>query len=89
MSDFPQVITTDSSQENIVGSHSSIKIYFMPSRWRRGPRFMGREVRILGRELPSLFMENEGFMDFLGKKWGGGGGGVGEEGIGVDSEGDD
>ena len=34
---------------------------------------MGREVRILGRELPSLFMENEGFMDFLGKGWSGGG----------------
>jgi hypothetical protein len=49
---------------------------------------MGREGRILGGELPSLFMEKEGFMDFLGKKWGGGGG-VGEEGIGVDSEEDD
>jgi hypothetical protein len=36
---------------------------------------MGREGRMLGGELPSLFMEEEGFMDFLGKKLGGSGGG--------------
>ena len=49
---------------------------------------MSMEGRMLGRELPSLFMEKEGFMDFLGKMWRGGGGreevGIGVNGNGVD-----
>ena len=83
LGNLPQMITTNSSKKNIVGSHSSIKVYFMPTRGRRGPRIMGRESRMLGRELPSLFMENEGFVNFLGKMWRGGREG---EGIGVDGD---
>ncbi len=82
------MITTNNSQKNIIESHSSIKIYFMPSRGRRGPRIMSREDRMLGRELPSLFMEEESFVNFLGKMWKGGWGGRGG-GIGVDGDGED
>ncbi len=84
MGNLPQMITTNSSQKTIVGSHTSIKVYFMPSRGRRGPRIMGREGRMLGRELPSLFMKEESFVNFLGKMWRGGREGVR---IGVDGDG--
>ena len=72
------MITTNSSQINIIRSHSSIKIDFMPSRRRGGgPRFMSEKVGLLGGVVPSLMVEEECFLNLMSKEWGGGGKGVG------------
>ena len=57
MGDCPHMITTNSSQINIIRSHSSIKVDFMPSRRRGGPRFVGGNGGLLGGVVPSLMVE--------------------------------
>jgi hypothetical protein len=77
MSNPSHMITTNSSQINIIRPHSNIKINLMPSRGRGGPWFMCGDSGLLGGEFPSLLVEEESFVYFIGNVWGWGGWRVG------------
>jgi hypothetical protein len=77
MSNPSHMITTNSSQINIIRPHSSIKINLMSSRGRGGPWFTCGDSGLLGGEFPSLLVEEESFVYFMDKVWGWGGWRVG------------